>query len=458
MKNKAWFILASQRGGVNSSIRARQYLIWPGFERKRMAMRIRVRRSCVIPVILLLSLSLQVGAQPSKRKKVARNLPPPLPKVHFISGNSALKIPFELNGNLILLQARFNDSGPLWFLLDTGAEWSVIDSQLAKTLHLKPVGQTVGTGSAGTATATIFKGTSLKLQNIEATNLTVYGLPIDFLSAPLGRKISGVIGNEILRQLVFEIDYASEVINFYEPESYQYSGAGEVVPITFPGTYPFVHTRITLAGRRVLEGKFEIDSGSTGAITFNTPFVDRNRLLHSLSKSTRSRLGGVGGSAAAFSGRLKSLSLGSIQLENLVARFSRARRGDDASATYDGLIGGEILRRFKVVFDYSRRRMMLEPNSQFSEAYESDMSGLDLMTEGDDFSVVVVNEVEKGSPAEEAGIQEEDTITAIDDRAVKEFTITQIRRMFMQDGKEYLISLKRGQKELQVKLKLRRLI
>ena len=86
------------------------------------------------------------------------------------------------------------------------------------------------------------------------------------------------------------------------------------------------------------------------------------------------------------------------------------------------------------------------------------MSGLDLATEGEDFSVVVVNEVEKGSPAEEAGIQEEDIIRAIDGHATKEFTITEIRRMFMQDGKEYLISLKRGQKELQTRLKLRRLL
>ena len=152
------------------------------------------------------------------------------------------------------------------------------------------------------------------------------------------------------------------------------------------------------------------------------------------------------------------MGLGSFRLENLIAQFSRARRGDDASAKYDGLIGGEVLRRFNVVFDYSRRRMMLEPNAQFSEPYEVDMSGLDLATEGEGFSVVVVNEVEKSSPAADAGIQEEDMITAIDGRSVKEFTITEIRKMFMQDGKEYVISLKRGQKEMQTKLKLRRLI
>jgi len=36
--------------------------------------------------------------------------------------------------------------------------------------------------------------------------------------------------------------------------------------------------------------------------------------------------------------------------------------------------------------------------------------------------------------------------------------VTEIRQMFMQDGKEHLIDLKRDQKKLQVRLKLRRLI
>jgi len=156
----------------------------------------------------------------------------------------------------------------------------------------------------------------------------------------------------------------------------------------------------------------------------NTPFVNRNKLLDTVSKTSQSRLGGVGGSAVAFSGRLKEITLGRFQLENSIARFSRARRGDDASARYDGLIGGEIFRRFKVVFDLARRRMMLEPNAQFAEPFEVDMSGLDMATEGEDFSVVVVNEIEKGSPAAAAGIQEEDVLTAIDGRSAREFSIS----------------------------------
>ncbi len=62
------------------------------------------------------------------------------------------------------------------------------------------------------------------------------------------------------------------------------------------------------------------------------------------------------------------------------------------------------------------------------------------------------------SPAAEAGLQEEDELTAINGRPVTEFSLEQIRQMLKQEGKEYVLSLKRGTQTLQVKLKLRRLI
>jgi len=409
-------------------------------------------------LFIVLTISLTIGAQPRHRRKGAQNPSRPVATVRFIAANNSLKIPFESSSNLILVQARVNDSGPLWFILDTGADSTVIDSQLAKDLHLTSHGSVVGTGSAGTARATIYRGVSIKLSNLEALNLKIAGLPIDFISSPLGKKISGIIGNDIIKELVVEVDYANQFINLYEPKGFKYSGSGAVLPITVEENLPFVRARITLQGRAPIEGKFELDSGSTGATTFNTPFVDKHGLLDSISKTNSSRLGGVGGSAQAFSARLKVMGLGSIDLENSVARFSRATRGDDASAKYDGLIGGEILRRFKVVFDYSRQQLILEPNAYFSEPFEVDMSGLDLATEGEDYSVVVVNEVEKNSAGAEAGIQESDIIEAIDGRPAKELTIDQIRKMFMENGKEYLLTLKRGSKELHTKLKLRRLM
>jgi hypothetical protein len=44
--------------------------------------------------------------------------------------------------------------------------------------------------------------------------------------------------------------------------------------------------------------------------------------------------------------------------------------GSGASKENDGLIGGEIFRRFKLILDYSRKRMILEPNNHFNDPYE----------------------------------------------------------------------------------------
>lgn len=407
--------------------------------------------------ILVFLLSMFVQADAQSRKNKAAQIASPTLQVRFVSGTSSLEIPFELSGNLVLLQAKVNDSAPHWFIFDTGAESTVIDTELAKTLRLKPNGKIVGSGGAGTAQAVRFKAVSMRLPNIEISNQTIYGLPLDSFSSPLGKKISGVIGCDIIKEFVVEIDYASRKINLYQPDSYQYSGAGEIFPLTFEENLPFVRARIALEGRAAIDGKFEIDSGSTGAILFNTPFVKKHQLLKSVSRTSETRIGGVGGTAQAFLERVKSIALGRFTLENAVARFSQATRGDYASAKYDGLIGGEIFRRFKTIFDYSRKRMILEPNAQFSEPYEIDMSGMELLADGDDFSIVLVDDVIPNSPAAEAGVIGEDIITAIDNRPVKEFTLEQIRQMFRQDGREYLLNLKRNGKVVQAKLKLRRL-
>ena len=404
---------------------------------------------------LLLTLG-QINAQQSGKKKIAGDRSPAASKVTFVSGNSSLSIPFELSNNLILIRARVSDSGPLWFIFDTGAESTVIDVQLAKDLRLKSKGKVVGTGAAGSAEAALIRGVSLHLPNVAANDLTVYALPIDSFSFSFGRKISGVIGNDIIKEFVVEVDYASHVVNLWEPRSYQYSGNGEIIPFTIEGKLPFIRATISINERISIEGKFEIDSGSTSAILFNAPFVKKHQLLKSVPKTKQIKVGGVGGTGNTLLGRIKKVKIGRLVLENPVARFYQDKGGDNASAKYDGLIGGEFLRRFNVIFDFSRRRAIFEPNAQIADLYEVDMSGLEVVADGDDYSIMLIDDIEPNSPAAEAGIEGGDVITAIDGRPAKEFTLDQIRQMFKQDGREYLLSLKRNEKTLQAKIKLRR--
>jgi predicted metalloprotease with PDZ domain len=78
--------------------------------------------------------------------------------------------------------------------------------------------------------------------------------------------------------------------------------------------------------------------------------------------------------------------------------------------TLGGLIGNDILRRFNTIFNYDKRDFYLVPNSHFNEPFDYSYSGVELYyVEGN----IIVGDVAKGSPAEEAGLKENDIVIAI---------------------------------------------
>jgi S1-C subfamily serine protease len=81
-----------------------------------------------------------------------------------------------------------------------------------------------------------------------------------------------------------------------------------------------------------------------------------------------------------------------------------------------------------------------------------------LRAEGPDFKTLTVRQVVENSPAAEAGVRPGDVISAKNDRPAAEFSLSQISKMFRQEGKEHLLEIIRGGENKQLKLKLRRLI
>lgn len=68
----------------------------------------------------------------------------------FASGRSALQIPFGEDDGHIFIKVRINESGPLWFGVDTGAIRSVIDTERARALGLLVEGTQQVAGACGT--------------------------------------------------------------------------------------------------------------------------------------------------------------------------------------------------------------------------------------------------------------------------------------------------------------------
>jgi hypothetical protein len=371
-----------------------------------------------------------------------------------------LRIPFELYANVIFLQARVNNSPPLWFILDTGASGTLINTSRVKGLGLKYLDTAKLTGMGGSVKGDYLGGATFSLPGVEVFDRKIVSMPIDPLLSRVGRVVDGVIGYDFFKLFVVEIDYVAKTINLYDPRGYTYSGPGERVPFRVRGKgTPFTRVKIELAGRDAVEGEFEIDTGADSALSINGPFTEAHGLLKSLAHKSGTLTGaGAGGDSPYISARVGSMQLGRFRFESPVVSFSQDTKGSGASTESAGQLGTEIFRRFRVVFDYSRGRMILEPNQNFSEPFETDMSGLDLVAEGSDLRTFTVNAVEANSPADAAGLREEDVLVAIDGRPVAELNLDQLTSMFTHEGKEYELTVKRGQETLKVKMKLRRLI
>jgi hypothetical protein len=302
--------------------------------------------------------------------------------VHFTSGQSALKIPFKLHNNHIYLHVAVNGTAPLWFLLDTGAG-NIIDSKHAQALGLKLIlpGRTPGSGEQqvdvsfaqdvsfalpGVAVARQEFGV-LTFGNLEECS---NGLDIDRqgnisrrrqpLTGDERQPLDGVLGFEFFRLFVVEIDYAAQLINLYQPRSYQYSGRGESIPLEIRQHQVFVRTAFTSAKSGTTTGLFMIDTGFSSALILNSPFIEKRGLLPPDEETTPFETCGIGGSSKSRIGTLKSVRLGSTDIKAPVTMFSQAAAGTQSSEDFDGFIGSAILRRFRVVFDYSRSRTILE--------------------------------------------------------------------------------------------------
>ena len=403
--------------------------------------------------IALAALAVLLGGQ-SRQEPVAESRP--------AAEHKTTAIPFELNGNKPFVQVRVNDSDPLWFIFDTGAGGYCITRKRADLMGLELEGEKqihTGAGEGALVSVATTKGVTFSVGGVKAVDQTVPVVSLDHVAGYEGRTVDGLVGHSFIRHFVVEIDYAKRIIHLHDPDTYVYSGPGRAIPISFLGHLVVVRASITVPGRDPIAGDFVVDTGSRLALMLNRPSVEENKLIEALPKTFAATIGGgAGGECKGYVGRLESMQLGPFLIKEPVVTLSQDRTGVLASPSFAGIIGGPILRRCRVFFDYQHEQLILEPYVRVPAPYEYDMSGTFLIAEGPDFKRLKVQSIAEDSPAAEAGLRRGDIITAIDGRPAAEFTLEQVRQLFRQPERECRLDIHRGDEHFRVKLKLRRLI
>ena len=366
------------------------------------------------------------------------------------------RVAFEMNGNSLFLPARINGSSPRWFLLDTGAGVSVLNLTTVQSLGLKASAGGTLHGAGGNVQSTRITGVTFDVGGALLKDLNVAALPLAQFENVGGRSVDGILGVEFFKRYVVEIDYEARQLAVHEPAGYVYAGRGESLPLNIKNNHPHVRAQLTLPGRAPLEGEFVIDAGASMPVVLLPSFIERNKLRDTLPATFTVYGRGVGGEIQLPVGRAESVRIGGFTLTQPVAAFPSA--GTFGSEGIAGNIGTAILRRFKVVFDYSRRRLHLEPAKNFSDPFDFDTSGLGLASEGPSFSVLKVSRVLPGTPAAEAGLRQGDEIVAVGGRPAADMRLAGLREHLRRPGLTIQLRVRRGAEELDVELKTRRLV
>lgn len=252
-----------------------------------------------------------------------------------------MEIPFRWTPGQIEVQVSIEGKPPIWCIVDSGAEFSMLDKEVAKALKLGPAVENVSVRIGSVA---------LPRQDFRLWALDNFRRQ--------KRDIRGVIGCELFERYVVTIDFQKRLITLHEPATYRPPASARQLPITFDGRLPVIRTTLTVHGKRI-PARLMIDTGASQAVILRHPFATAKRLVGDHDRTTTSETVATGGrSFIPIAVDQLDLDRWSFKSPKTSAYGTPAGAGGGTST--DGLLGNDILQHFRVTFDYSRRRVVLE--------------------------------------------------------------------------------------------------
>ncbi|HBE93312.1 MAG TPA: hypothetical protein DDW55_12640 [Gammaproteobacteria bacterium] len=293
-------------------------------------------------------------------------------------------------------------------ILDSGAGITVLDKRFAENAGIQGEGALQAHGVSGSMTASMTDGISIEIDSLHLTNLTAAILDLSEVSRGLGKDIPVILGKEIFNNFIVDIDYTGKRIAFREYGDYTYSGPGKPLRL-YPGDDG--HKLLDIVIENHPPARVTLDTGSGQTVTlFSHYWDDAHKLLDDGRIVSDNLSGGVGGESASTISSLKSVSIAGFTLNNVPAEFYTSTAGSFNTKRLAGNLGSGILNRFRVIFDYSRDRLILEPSAGFTDKpFKRNRVGLQLRMTQQELRIV---HVAKGSPAEKAGWKKGDILHA----------------------------------------------
>ncbi len=369
-------------------------------------------------------------------------------------------VKFELVNNCIVIPVKINNSASLNFILDTDVEQTIITYISKKKLSSLKISEEetpldFGLGQKFNVLKSYGNKISIgSIQGEYQNLLIVQGQELN-LSRKFGIEINGIIGADIFKGFIIEINYIKKKIKFYNPDKFEYKRKYEnyyELPLGIISGKPYINIPVKFNKEKTSNLKFLINTGKENALQI-FPESDINILIPE--KKVYDKLRTIlNGNLYGYKSEVENIEIGEIVSENVTCIFTEKLERD---TKINGIIGGELLRRFDIIIDYGNERISVRSNKNFRQEFNFNMCGIELEAPYLNLPVYLITELRENSPAEKAGFQIGDQIIAVNNVSTISLSLSKINSMFKSEvGKDFEIKILRAGVEIKINIRLER--
>lgn len=407
-------------------------------------------------------------------------------------------IPFELSNNLIILDMKINNT-KFKMILDSGAEKNMLFSFPEEggfaVSNLRKI-KLLGMGIGDTLQAYLSTNNKAQIKAIEHTNFEVLLVADEHINIvnKLGIPVNGIVGSSFFKDFFIFIDYEKSKIYVYPKVNkslLRKLKKFQTIPLVLHNDIPYVSLK-TRINQELLSVKLLFDTGlSDGLWLFESHQISSNTnyFIDVLGK-------GLSGDIFGKKSRVDQLYLNQFELKDALVSYPDTNYIVNKQKVIErnGSLGGEVIKRFNWVFDYSNQRAYYQKNANFDLPFHYNMSGISVQHVGNQMISEVIDfnrsftkgnayehtfdeenkkynyryefqplfeiySVRENSPADRVGIKPGDMLLSINGKKSKYYDIQKITDLFQsEEGKLITIEVDRKGKILKFKFKLEKIL
>jgi len=296
-------------------------------------------------------------------------------------GEKFQKLKFELINNLIIVPIEINGT-ELTFILDSGVSKPILfNLSESDSVPINNVSEITirGLGDGEPMKALSSKGNVFKLDKARNFSQDLYVvLDKDInLSTSLGIPVHGIMGYDLFRDFVVEVNYGSKTLKLHDPKQYKYRNKknSRTIPLSIEKRKAYVEGTVLMKDTANIPVKLLVDTGSSDALWL---FHQPDKGLEIPEKNYEDHLGrGLSGDIFGKRTKIKGVKIAGFELKEAKVAFPyyESFGGIKNLGDRNGSVGGEVLKRFNMVFDYGRGKVTLKRNGNFKEPFQYNLAG-----------------------------------------------------------------------------------